>query len=308
MRSDSSLVPLVAAALLVTVSLGEALGVALEARGGPSDADWSSVVSTLRAQLKPHDGLVVGSRWIEPIARQKLGDSLLTRERLGAPVTTWPALTMVAEAGRGAVPAGYVVDERTRIGALELTRAHAASSFDVLARLEGMLHGAVASVDSDGREEPCAWSAFGAVSGNLGSGPALPSERFLCPGTFVARSIVTDTTYAAHDAVYMDVPGDGRTLVVRWTATPLGSALRGGFGLYVEAERDGKGAPITLEWRIDGRSVATLTHRDGEGWKSFEVATGARPTATGILEMRVRSPGGSRRWFGVSAAVLEAKR
>jgi hypothetical protein len=126
--------------------------------------------------------------------------------------------------------------------------------------------------------------------------------------TLVDPDLVTDTTYAAHDAVYMDVPGDGRTLVVRWTATPLGSALRGGFGLYVEAERDGKGAPITLEWRVDGRSVATLTHRDGEGWKSFEVATGARPTATGILEMRVRSPGGSRRWFGVSAAVLEAKR
>ena len=308
MRSDSSLVPLAAAALLVTASLGEALGVVLQARGGPSDADWTAVASTLRAELAPTDGLLVGTRWIEPVARQKLGDSLLTRERLGAPVATWPRLTMVAEAGHGSIPEGYLVEGRTRVGALELTRARAAAPFVVLARLEGLLRGAVASVDTGGRDEPCTWSAFGPVSGNLGTGPALPSERFLCLGAFVARSVVTDTTYAAHDAVYMDVPGDGRTLVVRWTAMPLGSTLRGGFGLYVEAERDGKGAPITLEWRVDDRSLATLTHRDGEGWKRFEVPTGAAPGATGMLEMRVRSPGGSRRWFGVSAAVLEATR
>jgi hypothetical protein len=121
----------------------------------------------------------------------------------------------------------------------------------------------------------------------------------------VARSFVTDTDYRAHDAVFVDVPGDGRAVVVRLAARPLGTAVRGGFGLYVEAERDGKGAPVFLEWRVDGRTIGSLVHRDGEGWKGFELTTGLPPGASGRAELRLRSPGGQRRLVGVSAAFVE---
>jgi hypothetical protein len=84
----------------------------------------------------------------------------------------------------------------------------------------------------------------------------------------------------------------------------IGTSLRGGFGLYVEAEREGKGAPVILEWRVEGRSVGTLTHHDGDGWKSFELTTGAAPGARGTLEMRLRSPGGQRRLVGVDAVTI----
>jgi hypothetical protein len=305
MASRAPLFPAVAGAILVVASLAEAVAVAVQARGGPSEADWAHVKSAVAEGLAPDDGLVVGDRWLEPVARHALGDGILTRSRIGAPVSTWPRLAVLGETGRAAMPEGYVLERTVEAGALELGFARAARPFEVRARVEASLEDARVFVDADGREEACVWGAYGLVAGNLGSGPAWPPARFVCPGSGVARSFVTDTDYRAHDAVFVDVPGDGRAVVVRLASRPLGGSLRGGFGLYVEAERDGKGAPVFLEWRVDGRTIGSLVHRDGEGWKSFELTTGLAPGASGQAELRLRSPGGQRRLVGVSAAFLE---
>ena len=307
MASHSSPVPFVAGVVLVAASVAEAVGVFVQARGGPSEADWTAVKTQLAATLTESDGLLIGTRWIEPLARQKLGDGLLTRERLGAGASTFSRVAVVSERGHASLPAGYIVDDRVVFGDLDISRAHAAVPFRVNARFESLLSRASVVLDANGVETPCTWGVYGSTSGNLGTGPAIPAERFSCPGLFVVRSVVTDTAYVAHDAVYTDVPGDGRTVVVRWPDVAMGTALRGGFGLYVEAERDGTGAPISVEWRINGRSVATLSHRDGEGWKPFEIATNDLAGSHEVVELRLRSPGGSRRWIGVSAAVVEAR-
>jgi hypothetical protein len=285
----------------------EAVAVGVQARGGPTAADWSRVKTSLERGLGVEDGLAVGSRWIEPLARQALGDALLTRSRVGADANTWPRLAVIAERGDAQLPEGYVEEAREQVGALEIRFGRAAAAFAVLGRLEVALPEARALVDVGGQELPCAWGAHGLVAGNLGSGPAWPSERFACSGASVARSFVTDLDYRAHDAIFVEVPGDGRTVVVRFPPRPAGTAIRGGFGLYVEAERDGRGAPVYLEWRSEGRNLGSLVHHDGEGWKRFELATGASPGALVPLELRLRSPGGHRRLVGVSAAIVEAR-
>lgn len=297
--------PAVAGALLVVASLAEAVAVAVQARGGPHAEDWARVKAELEEGLAADDGVVVDTRWTEPLARHALGDGVLTRSRIGAPANTWPRLAVIAEPGSGAAPEGYVEERVVRAGALEVRFARAAHPFVVRGRAEASLATSQAFVEGDGLEIPCAWGSYGLVAGNLGSGPAWPSERFQCPGASVARSFVTDTTYRAHDAVFVDVPGDGRTVVVRFAPAAIGTAVRGGVGLYVEAERDGKGAPVFLEWRVDGRTIGSLAHRDGEGWKGFELATGVVPGAIARAELRLRSPGGQRRLVGVSAAFVE---
>ncbi len=293
-----------AGALLVGLSLAEAFGVVVQARGGPRPEDWKAVREALQRDLSQDDGLALGARWLGPVARAALGDELMSAARVGGSIASFARVAMVGELGRVETPEGYVVEREEAFGGLALRFVHAARPFRVGARLPSRIAEALAFVEANGDETPCAWGAFGLVSGNLGSGPAWPSERFSCAGAQVARSFVTDLTYAAHDAIFTEVPGDGRTVVVRFPGVPLGSAVRGGFGLYVEAERDAKGAPVVLEWRVDGRSIGTLTHHDGEGWKSFELTTGAASEARGTLEMRLRSPGGQRRLVGVDAVTI----
>ena len=301
-------VPFVAGALLVAVSLAELTGVAVQAAAGPRDEDWAAVKAHLTASITAADGLVVGARWMEPLARQHLGDGLLTRERLGGEPGTWPSVWVVSDTARGSFLPGYRSDIAQHFGSLVLLKARAENPFRVLARLEAKLPEASVFLETNDREETCTYGTFGAQSGNLGWGPALPAERFTCNGAFLARSVVTDTEYRAHDAIYTDVPGDGRTLIVRWPRMTMGTSLRGGYGLYAEAERDGKGADVRAEWRIDGQSVASLTHRDGEGWKGFEALVPSALQRDGILELRLQSPGGQRRLFGMSAALIEAVR
>ena len=53
----------------------------------------------------------------------------------------------------------------------------------------------------------------------------------------------------------------------------FGHALHGHHALSVEAERDGTGAPVTIAFRSGDDDLGQLVHRDGEGWKPFELDT-----------------------------------
>ena len=304
MSPPASRVAFVAGFLVVGLSLAEAIAVAVQSGGGPQARDWAAVRATLERTLSDDDGVFLGATWLGPEARAQLGDAIMTPTRVGGVPRSFVRSAIIGELGRVATPDGYALEKEERFGGLELRFVRAVHPFRVEARLPSRIEGAQAFIDVNGEEIPCVWGPFGLASGNLGSGPAWPSARFSCPGTQVARSFVTDLTYAAHDAIFSEVPGDGRTVVVRFPAVPIGSAVRGGFGLYVEAERDGKGAPVVLEWRVDGRSIGTLTHHDGEGWKSFELTTGRTHDERGTMEIRLRSPGGQRRLVGVDAVTI----
>jgi hypothetical protein len=306
MFGDSrSKVAAVAALVLFGASIAESVAVAVQARGGPKPTDWTALRLHLEEKLGPEDGLTLGARWLEPLARHELGDALLSAGRLGTPAETWPRFAIVAEPGFRQSVDAHVLEESHAFGSLVVHWYRAREPFRVLERLQESLSTATVTTSNEDHEVACSLGEYGVVSGNLGSGPAWPSKRFFCAGTSVARAFVTDTDYRAHDAIYMDVPGDGRAVVVRYASRAVGTAIRGGVGLYVEAEREGKGAPVVLEWLVDGRTVGTVTHRDGEGWKAFEFPTAASAGAPAKLEFRVKSPGGTRRLVGVSAALVE---
>jgi hypothetical protein len=60
---------------------------------------------------------------------------------------------------------------------------------------------------------------------------------------------------------------------IRFLGVRLGRALHGHHGLYVEAERNKSGAPVTITFRVGDQVVGSVVHHDGEGWKPFEFDT-----------------------------------
>ena len=49
--------------------------------------------------------------------------------------------------------------------------------------------------------------------------------------------------------------------------------------MYWVIERAKLGAPVDLEVRVDGDSLGTFTHSDGDGWKRFEMDLGSHANA-----------------------------
>ena len=134
----------------------------------------------------------------------------------------------------------------------------------------------------------------GPQSGSLGFGPAVPGMRYVCPGgSFVGVSVVADLDYAAHRCIYAP-PTGGPPLTIRFLDVPFGTSLHGHHALYVEAERDKKGAPVSLTWTAGDTVLGTVVHRDGDGWKPFELDTSALSGTRGELTAEIASQGDRR--------------
>ncbi len=60
---------------------------------------------------------------------------------------------------------------------------------------------------------------------------------------------------------------------LRFSNVKLGKTLHGHHGLYVEAERNQRGAPVTITFKVGDALVGSVVHKDGDGWKPFEFDT-----------------------------------
>ena len=115
------------------------------------------------------------------------------------------------------------------------------------------------------------------AAGGLGGHPTFPPERFECPSGiffFVGVTVIADEEFRPRRCLWSHPPLTGE-IVTRFHDVPLGKVIRGHGGLYWMTERELKGAPVTLTVRVDGDQVGSFTHRDGEGWKGFEMPLGA---------------------------------
>ena len=135
-------------------------------------------------------------------------------------------------------------------------------------------------------------------SGGLGFGPTLPGDRFACPGgAFVGASVVADLDYVPHRCIFAPPPGNA-PLRLRFADVRFGHALHGHHALYVEAERDRKGAPVTLSFKAGdahaGHAWSTATATDGSPSSSTRALSPARH---GELVAEISSPGGERRLY-----------
>lgn len=264
-------------------------------------SDWEGAREIVKGSLKKEDLLAFAPRWTSPIGRQVFGDELATMERMGRADTTRyaRAFEVSIRGGRDRELAGWKVAAEARSGAVTVRTlenpAYVPMLDDLLTHVSPEL---MTVVRRDARGEvPCPWSPGLASAGGLGAGPATPRERFACAGGIVGISIVADPNYYARRCLYAPPPGGRAEVVITFKNVKFGDVLHGHHGLYVEAEHTPDGAPVTLNFKAGERHVGKLIHRDGEGWKGFDLPTSELKGQEGDLTAEVSAPNGNRRMY-----------
>ena len=138
----------------------------------------------------------------------------------------------------------------------------------------------VSLVDPNGEHE-CIYGRYGVQTGGLGFGPAVPSLRYQCGGAYVGISIMADLDYRPRRCFYAPAQGPNATVRLRFDSIAFGKVLHGHHGLYVEAERDQKGAPVddrlSLGRQDRSASSFTATAKAGRASSSTRASSMERP-------------------------------
>jgi hypothetical protein len=92
---------------------------------------------------------------------------------------------------------------------------------------------------------------------------------------------------------------------VRFDDVPIGKVIRGHAALSYWLERRRKGAPITVSVQVADQTIGEVQHKDGEGWKSFELSTERFAGQRTTVQFEISSPkGGIQRPFCFQAEAL----
>jgi hypothetical protein len=276
------------------------------ARRAPTLDEWRGVRGSV-AELRGSQGLVVvAPHWAEPLARHAFGDELMPLDEVARPDESGFARAVeVSLLGRSAPElAGWRSVEERRAGRFRLRVLENPSPvrvlFDFVEHVAPPHLSAFHAREAGGERQPCAWNPRARVSnGGLGGNPTFPARRFECPGGeyfFVGVTVIDDQhEYRPRRCIWAHPPEHG-SLLLRFAAVPLGAVVRGHAGLPWLIHRDGSGTPVELRVRVGGREIGRVLHHDVEGWKRFELPTGAAGRREDV-ELEVSSERAAHRHF-----------
>ena len=272
-----------------------------QTRSAATDDDWAAAKAEVEKRARPDDLVAFAPRWVDPIGRSRLGKELATVEREAYPdVSRFPRAIEVSIRGKHLEDLeGWAAGDSTRFGAVTVTTYQNPAPIKLIDDLVGHVGRPDMHVyDVDGAvEHECPFAQTAPQTGGLGYGPAIPGARYACPsGSFVGASVLPDLEYRARRCLYAPPTARG-TLRVRFDAVSFGRALHGHHAISVEAERNGTGVPVTLAFRSGATNLGRVVHRDGEGWKPFELETSELAGKTAELVVDISAPGGDRRQY-----------
>ena len=263
--------------------------------------DWAAAKAEVERRAKPEDLVAFAPRWVDPIGREQLGKEIATVDREAyADVSRFPRAIEVSIRGKHLEDLeGWVASDTTRFGEVTVTTYQNPKPIKLLDDLVGHVGRPDMHVyDFDGAaEHACAFAETAPQTGSLGFGPAVPGARYSCPsGSFVGASVLPDLDYRARRCLYAPPSAHG-TLRIRFDAVSFGRALHGHHAISVEAERNGTGVPVSLAFRSGATNFGRVVHRDGEGWKPFELDTSELAGTTAELVVDISAPNGDRRQY-----------
>lgn len=265
-------------------------------------SDWEAARAYVETHAAPDDLVDFAPRWVDPVGREVFGKSIATLQREARPdETRFPRALEVSI--RGAHLPELATWRRAdvhRFGRVTVTTWDNPAPAHVLDNLVSLVEPDRVHVtrSEGGREVDCPASRAGVQSGGLGFGPAVPGDRFTCPGgSFVGVSVVADLEYRPHRCIYAPAPGGGGIVRLRFANVQVGHTLYGHHAIYVEAERDRRGAPVTLTFKAGSALVGSVVHHDGDGWKAFEFDTSELSGQRVDVVAEISAPSGERRQY-----------
>lgn len=254
--------------------------------------EWRKVREAVAALRQHGELVVIAPDWAEPNARQAFGDALMPLSDVArADESTRPRAIEVSTLGASApeLSRWKVVEER-RSGKFRLRVLENPSPDHVVFDFLAHARDAVVTDQSASGVRPCPFTATAPrEAGGLHGDPAFPAERHVCGGPtshFVGITVVEDEKWRGRLCLWAQ-PIDGATLSVRWNDVPVGRVVRGYGTLPFWIEREHRGGPVVVDVVVGGESVGQYVHRDGDGWKRFELATGSHAGSRTSVEFRI---------------------
>jgi len=251
----------------------------------PRAEDYDAIIPVMASLYREGDLVVVAPRWAEPHVRRALGDAYFPLDAIGrSDSQRFSRAIEISVLGEEAPDTQRFREvERKRAGDFSIRVLENPQPEPVVFDFVDHLEPRYASAFGTDPEVRCTWSDRARVaSGGLGGHPTFPPKRFLCQEDFylnVSATIIADEKFLPRRCIYAHPTPTGAR-VVRFEKVPLGDRIVGHSGMYWMIERSHLGAPVDLEVRVDGDSLGTFSHSDGEGWKRFEVALGSHAGAT----------------------------
>jgi hypothetical protein len=264
-------------------------------------SDWEAARAYVERESKPEDLVVFAPRWVDPVGRERFGTAIATFAREGrGDDTGFPRAFEVSIRGAHlAELSTWTRASEARFGGVTVTTLLNPAPAHVIDDLVSMVDPRrMRAWRVDGpRETECTFAHGPTQAGPLGYGPAVPGDRFGCMGGFVGVSVMADLDYLPHQCIYAPPPGGASRLRLRFLGVRMGHKLYGHHGLYVEAERNRTGAPVTIRFTTGDSVVGTVVHHDGDGWKAFEFDTSDVAGQTLDLDVEISSANGDRRMY-----------
>ena len=94
----------------------------------------------------------------------------------------------------------------------------------------------------------------------------------------------------------------GGLLRLRFLNVKMGHTLKGHHAIYVEAERDRRGPPVTITFKVGSSLLGSIVHHDGDGWKAFELDTSDLAGQRADVVAEIAAPSGDRRQYCFEAS------
>jgi hypothetical protein len=173
--------------------------------------------------------------------------------------------------------AGWREESRRTVGKFLLRRVENPAPVHVVYDFVDHVRPPFADVRGTEPALACAWNPHAAMSASGPFGhPMFAPERFECPGGAyfnVGVTVTASEDFLPHRCIWSHPFARGE-VITRYRHVPLGTKVRGHGGLYWHVERELRGAPVTLTVRVDGDTIGSAVHKDGDGWAPFEFDLG----------------------------------
>ena len=273
----------------------------------PTPAQWRAAAAYLRTAKQPNDLVTSAPLWTDPLARQYFADVIPLADAARPDATRYRrALVATIRGGenpdlRGWRETGHRDFGRITVRTLENPHP-AAVRYDFVDHLHPPDAEVLRVVGE--APAPCQFrTGLPVAGGGLGGGALAGPSRYLCPAegwNYVGPTIIEDMEHRGRRCLWSH-PVQGGVMVTRFHDVPMGATIHGHHGIAYEAERGddfgNMGGPVELRVLVDGAEAGTSVHRDGEGWKTFDVDTRAWAGTSRTVTFEVRAADAGNRHY-----------